>query len=147
MFEYKGFSDGDRLYQVPEWKKWVEKESIRKKKIQERIAEKAKIKTDEIGLKHPKTGASLILKDDGGIEIFSGDGSGILMEKGRVIVSGEELFLSSASMEFQTLPNNVYMNGEPIGLSASKRKGLSAGVLEEMKATGLKGRGLKDDED
>lgn len=147
MFEYKGFSDGDRLYQVPEWKKWVEKESIRKKKIQERIAEKAKIKTDEIGLKHPKTGASLILKDDGGIEIFSGDGSGILMEKGRVIVSGEEMFLSSASMEFQTLPNNVYMNGEAIGLSASKRKGLSAGVLEEMKATGLKGRGLKDDED
>ena len=147
MFQYKGFSDGDRLYQVPEWKRWVENESIGKKNIQERLRERSLIKSDEIGLRHPRTGASIVLKDDGGIELLSGDGSGIIMDKGRVIISGEDLFLSSSSMEIQTMTNDIYMNGKPIGLARKKRKGISPAVLEEMKSAGLKGRGLIEDED
>lgn len=146
MFEYRGFSDGDRLYKVPEWKKWVEEAEYDVDGLMKMQEKKSRIKKNEIGMKHPKTGASILLRDDGSIEILSGQGTGIVLEKGRLTMVGEEMLLSAESIQYQSGTNQIYMNNVPAGENSGMRKGWSPGILEEMRQAGLRGRGLEDED-
>lgn len=147
MFEHKQFGDGDRLYRVPEWRRKAEQEmAVDHRSLKERVESRYFIEKEEVGLKHKKSGSSLVLRDDGRIEMFSGLGAGIVIEDDKVVLFGKEIVANGASMEIHTGTNQVYMNGQREGAGPMKEKGLRERTLQEMREQGLKARGLRDED-
>lgn len=147
MFEHREFGDGDRLYKVPSWRQAMERQLLEKNRtLKERMESKYFINKEEVGLKHRTSGSSILVKDDGRIEMFSGTGAGIVIEEDRVVFFGKEIVANGGSMEIHTGTNQVYMNGKAPGAGEKKEKGLRARTLKEMRDHGLKARGLEDED-
>lgn len=78
-FDKEVFTDGESTYEVPYWRKIVEKVStnVGTFSYDEEFLRRRKIQEDEVGIKHPKNNSFIKIKDDGTIEAFAGNGSGI----------------------------------------------------------------------
>lgn len=78
-FDKELFRDGESTYEVPEWRKTIERVSSEADKFdyEKEFKRRRMIQENEIGLKHPKNNSYIKIKDDGTIEAFAGNGSGI----------------------------------------------------------------------
>jgi len=144
-FERVEFRDGDSSFVVPEWRKRVESQIHKKEHVpfKDRSEETFLIKEDEVGLKHPVTGAAIRLMDDGGMELVSGDGSGIRLNKKGINLFGQNITMSASFLNLYLKENGIHENNKnDKGLPYDRKKGYRKTTLEEMKKQGLKGRGL-----
>lgn len=78
-FDKEIFADGESTYEVPYWRKVIEEVStnVGTFSYNKEFLKRRKIQEDEVGIKHPKNNSFIKIKDDGTIEAFAGNGSGI----------------------------------------------------------------------
>lgn len=146
-FEKEEFRDGDSSFEVPKWRKLVEQQLKKKEhvKFKKRLEDDFFVDEEEIALKHPKTGATIRLKDDGSIELVSGEGSGIRITDKGVDLFGKNITISGNHLNLYLKENGVVKNNKSdTGYEYDRKKGYRKTTLEEMKKQGLKGRGLDD---
>lgn len=146
-FEKEEFRDGDSSFEVPKWRKLVEQQLKKKEhvKFKTQLEEKFFVAEDEVAIKHPETGAMIRLKDDGSIEIVSGEGSGIRITNNGVDLFGKNITMSGNHLNLYLKENGVVKNNKSeSGYDYDRKKGYRKTTLEEMKKQGLKGRGLED---
>lgn len=146
-FEKEEFRDGDSSFEVPKWRKLVEQQLKKKEhvKFKKRLEDDFFVDEEEIALKHPKTGATIRLKDDGSIEFVSGEGSGIRITDKGVDLFGKNITISGNHLNLYLKENGVVKNNKSdTGYEYDRKKGYRKTTLEEMKKQGLKGRGLDD---
>lgn len=113
-FVNKVYSDGDKDIYLPFWRKIVQAEMtqnkhIKSEEIQERIQT---IQEDEIALKHPKTGATFKLCDDGAIEIFVNEDTGVRMDPkdNAIVFYGDVIHLGTKETRIHTKPYGLIWN-------------------------------------
>ena len=77
-FEEYRHKNGDDAFDIPAWRRMAEEELKRNKKsLSEKSLEEFSIREKEIAIKHPETGASIRLTDDGSIELMVENGNWI----------------------------------------------------------------------
>lgn len=78
-FDKDIFTDGESSYEVPYWRKVIEEidMNVDTFNYRDEMIKRRRIQEDEIGIKHPKNNSFIKIKDDGTIEAFAGNGSGI----------------------------------------------------------------------
>jgi len=144
-FEKEEFRDGDSSFEAPKWRKLVEKQLQKKEHIsfKKRMEDQFFVNEDEVSIKHPETGAAIRLKDNGDIEIVTGEGSGIRLSNKGVDLFGKNLTMSGSHLNLYLKENGVVKNNKSeSGYDYDRKKGYRKTTLEEMKKQGLKGRGL-----
>lgn len=148
-FEEYRHKNGDDAFDIPAWRRMAEEELKRSKKsLSEKSLEEFSIREKEIAIKHPETGASIRLTDDGSIELMVENGNGIRITEDGVSFFGKKLSISTGLYELHTKKNGVWINNEnEKGISTfDRKKGVGKKLLKEMKESGMKGRGLKDED-
>lgn len=108
------FVDGDKDWDAPEWRLLMDKEVVdgqtinhaREQEVHRYFAE------NEIGLKHPKTGAMVKLKDDGAIEFFVNEDTGIRLDpkENAVIIYGDVVHMVAKDVDIHTRPQGFSWN-------------------------------------
>lgn len=78
-FDKELFADGESTYEIPYWRKVVEEVSTNAHKFNytEEFEKQKIIQENEVGIKHPKNNSFIRIKDNGTIEAFAGNGSGV----------------------------------------------------------------------
>lgn len=146
--EYK-HKNGDDSFDIPSWRKMAEEELRRNKKsLGQSSKEDFSVKEKELALKHPVTGASIRLTDDGAIELITGNGNGIRVTDDGISMFGKSLIISTGLYEIHTKENGIWKNNknEQDVQSFDRKKGIRKKLIQEMKESGLKGRGLEDED-
>lgn len=110
----KVYGDGDKDIHFPYWRQVVQKETVNfNAKSLEKEQEKHQfIGEDEIALKHPKTGATVKLNDDGSIEMFVNEDTGIRLDPkdNSVIFYGDSVHFATKEMRMHTKPYGLIWN-------------------------------------
>lgn len=109
------YPDGDVDYNPPRWRKELDEYKARHGKV-EHDSENTKdsiIKEDEIALKHPITGATVKVCDDGCIDIFAGERLGIRLDPSTntANIFGDNINFFGKNVNFRTKPNGLIWNG------------------------------------
>ena len=108
------FIDGDKDWDAPEWRLLVDKELVDGQAIDHSKEQEQHqyFSENEVGLKHPKTGAMVKLKDDGAIEIFVNEDTGIRLDpvENAVIIYGDAIHMVSKDMDIHTRPQGFSWN-------------------------------------
>lgn len=114
----KEYSDGDKDISIPYWKDVIQKEIIdSKKQNTSREMEKTVfISEDEIALKHPVTGATIKLRDDGSIEMFVNEDTGIRLDPidNAITFFGDSVHVATKEMRIHTKPQGFIWNNHNI---------------------------------
>lgn len=148
-FEEYRHKNGDDAFDIPAWRRMVEEELKRNKKsLFEKTMEDFSIREKEVAIKHPETGASIRLTDDGAIELMVENGNGIRITEEGVSFFGKKLAISTGLYELHTKQNGVWINNtnEKGIQDFDRKKGVGKKLLDEMKENGMKGRGLRDED-
>lgn len=108
------FIDGDKDWDAPKWRLLMDKEVIDGESINHAKEQETHqyIAENEIGLKHPKTGAVIKLKDDGAIEIFANEDTGIRLDpnENAIVLYGDVIHTVSKDMHIHTQPHGFSWN-------------------------------------
>lgn len=140
-FEKKIHRDGDVTFDVPAWRKrW---EDLMEKEDALSLAgereESQYVGSQEVGLKHTKSGASIRLKDNGTIELFTGD-SGIRVTPNGIQMFGKKLQLIGGEIDALTTPHGLQENGSVVTdgyASFPRKKGKDKTLLDLCEASGI----------
>lgn len=110
----KTYGDGDKDIHFPYWRQVVQGESVNFKPTALSNAKEnwQFISEDEIALKHPKTGSTLKLADDGSIEMFVNEDTGIRLDPkdNSVIFYGDSVHFATKEMRIHTKPDGFIWN-------------------------------------
>lgn len=140
-FEKKIHRDGDVTFDVPAWRRrW---EDLMEKQDALPLAsereERQYVRSQEVGLKHMKSGASVRLQDDGAIELFTGD-SGIRITPNGIQMFGKKIQIVGGEIDTLTTPHGLQENGKVItdGYDSFPRsKGKNKTLLDLCEASGI----------
>lgn len=110
----KTYADGDKDIYLPPWRQVLQKEMVNFETLNlDAELEKMKfIKEKEIALKHPKTGATFKLWDDGSAEIFVNEDTGMRFDPvdNAIIFYGDSIHFASKEMRVHTKPHGFIWN-------------------------------------
>lgn len=110
----KMYSDGDKDIYFPYWRQVIQGEAANfNSKSLEKEQEKRKfIAEDEIALKHPVTGATIKVCDDGSIEMFVNEDTGIRLDsqENSIVFYGDSVHFASKEMRMHTKPYGLIWN-------------------------------------
>lgn len=113
-FVDKIYGDGDKDIYVPYWKEVIQDESIssNKKNLDLELERNMFISEDEIALKHPKTGSTIKLRDDGAIEMYVNEDTGMRMDPkdNAIVFFGDIVHFATKEMRIHTKPHNFIWN-------------------------------------
>lgn len=150
-FEQRRFKDGEPIYDVPNWKSNLEKieQELNPIDFQKRQEEDKWISESEVGIKHPKNGSFLRIKDDGTIEAFTKYGTGIRIKKDSTIqLYSDRIQTIGREISIQTKENGLTFNGKKVGeesyASYPRKRGISKETLNRFKDNGIETNGLED---
>lgn len=108
------YHDGDKDWDAPQWRLLMDKELVDGDQLDfEREREKhSYVGQNEVGLKHPITGATIKLKDDGCIELLANEDTGILLnpKDNSIIFFGDSVHIASKDTHIHTRPNGFAWN-------------------------------------
>lgn len=117
-FVNKVFGDGDKDIYLPEWAKVLQKESVNSSKMNlEREKQKQKfIAEDEIALKHPSNGSVVKVRDDGAIELYVNEDTGMRFDPvdNSITFYGDSVHFASKEMRIHTKPYGFIWNNHNI---------------------------------
>lgn len=150
-FEYKRYPDGDTSFRVPYWKKVVEEIEQNNKPMSylDNSIQNDEIQENEVGLKHPKNGSFLRIKDDGTIEAFTAYGTGLRIRQNNTIqLFGDQTQFVGREIDIRSGANGSNLNGEVLGTGAYQsfpyKKGLHKTFVEMAKEQGVKTYGTEE---
>lgn len=114
----KVYGDGDKEIRFPYWREVLQRENtnFNKKELENEREQCLFINEDEIALKHPKTGATFKLSDDGSIEMYANEDTGIRLDpyENTVVIFGDSIHLASKETRLHTKPHNLIWNNHNI---------------------------------
>ena len=150
-FEKAYFSDGDAIYQTPEWRKKLETidNEVGAVSFSSYEEDKRSIQENEVALKHPENGSYLRINDDGSIEAFTAYGTGFRINANNTSqFFSDRIQLIGRETAIRTTPNGTNLNGEILGAEAYQsfpsKKGLSRSFLQEANKNGIETYGLEE---
>lgn len=105
-------SDGDPIYHVSPWREMLEREMgrVRHVPFAQKVQRAFRVEEDEVMLKHPNTGASIRLKDDGSIELFS-KGAGLRLTDEGIEFFGKDFVFSGEQVHLYGKTGMLSENG------------------------------------
>lgn len=110
----KTYQDGDKDIYFPYWRQVMQREAtnFRTKNLEVEQEKWKFINEKEIALKHPKTGATIKLCDDGSIEMFANADTGIRIDQkeNSIIFYGDTLHFATKEMKIHTKPYGFLWN-------------------------------------
>ncbi|BCT30500.1 hypothetical protein [Bacillus velezensis] len=110
----KFYEDGDKDINFPYWRQVVQKETLNfnAKNLEKEQEDRQFISEDEIALKHPQTGSTVKLCDDGSIEMFVNEDTGFRMDprENSIIFYGDSVHFTTKEMRFHTKPYGFIWN-------------------------------------
>ena len=108
------FVDGDKDWDAPNWRLVLDNELTDGEAMDfERERDKILYMAEnEIGLKHPKTGTTLKLRDDGSIEMFVNEDTGIRLDPAQnaVLIYGDVVHMVAKDVDIHTRPHGFSWN-------------------------------------
>lgn len=108
------FADGDKDWDAPKWRLLMDKEMVDGGTIDHEKEQEAHqyFAENEIGLKHPKNGTMIKLKDDGAIEMFVNEDTGIRLDpkENAVLIYGDMIHMVSKDLDIHTKPSGFSWN-------------------------------------
>lgn len=108
------FVDGDKDWDSPEWRKLLDREMMDGQAVDHELEREKhqQIGRREIGLKHAQTGATIKLRDDGAIEMFVNEDTGIRLDpkENTVIIYGDVVHVAAKDMDIHTRPHGFSWN-------------------------------------
>lgn len=114
----KTYGDGDKEIYSPYWRQVLQKEltNFEAKNLESEQGSYVFINEDEIALKHPVTGATIKLADDGSIEFFVNEDTGIRLDPtdNAIIFYGDSIHLASKETRIHTKPYGLIWNNHNI---------------------------------
>ncbi|MEX3713569.1 hypothetical protein ABFV99_14290 [Cytobacillus horneckiae] len=110
----KTYGDGDKDIYLPFWRQVLQRELTNAEvKNLERLQESMQfINEDEIALKHPATGSTIKLADDGSIEFFVNEDTGIRLDPvdNAIVFYGDSVHFAAKEMRMHTKPYGLIWN-------------------------------------
>jgi len=110
----KEYGDGDKEIYMPYWRQVLKTEQTNLKGLDlDRSIEETKfISEDEIALKHPQTGTTFKLRDDGSIELFVNEDTGIRLDpkENAIVFYGDAMHFATKEMRIHTKPQGFIWN-------------------------------------
>jgi len=108
------YNDGDKDWDAPKWRTLMDKELIDGVPVnfeKERTSNYF-ISEQEIGFKHPQTGATIKLRDDGAIELFVNEDTGMRFDpkENAIIFYGDSIHMVSKDTHIHTRPHGFAWN-------------------------------------
>lgn len=150
-FEHKQYPDGDTSFRLPKWKKIIESiESENQPMVYGQENEQDdSFQSNEVGLKHPKNGSFIRIKDDGTIEAFTAYGTGFrVKENNSFQLFSDQIQLIGRELDVRSQANGTNLNGEVLGADAYQsfpyKKGLNKTFLSLAKEQGIETHGLEE---
>lgn len=108
------YVDGDKDWDAPEWRKVLDKELVDGDQIEfEKERQKnSRISENETGIKHPVTGATIVAKDDGSIEVFANEDLGFRLDpkENAIIFYGDAIHMATKDFHVHTRPDGFKWN-------------------------------------
>lgn len=136
-FDKELFADGESTYEVPYWRKVVEEVSanVDTFSYEEEFKRRRRIQEDEVGIKHPKNNSFIKISDDGTIEAFAGNGSGIRIKPDETMQFFGSVQVIGNKFQGITRKNNSSFNENQLSgeYPSLEEKGLSEGLKELKK--------------
>lgn len=136
-FDKNIYKDGESTYEVPYWRKVVEEitNNVDTFSYKEEFEERRKIQENEVGIKHPKNDSFIKIKDDGTIEAFAGNGSGIRINADETVQVFGNIQMIGNEVQGITRTNESSFNGSQLSgdYPSLKEKGISEGVKKIKK--------------
>lgn len=110
----KTYADGDKDIYFPFWREVLQKELVNfEAKSLEKEQEKVLfIGEDEIALKHPVTGSTIKLVNDGSIEMFANEDTGIRFDpkENSIVLYGDSIHMATKEIRMHTKPHGLIWN-------------------------------------
>lgn len=114
----KTYEDGDKEIHFPLWRQVLQKEVTNSHRIDLEKAQEdwSFISENEIALKHPKTGSTIKLADDGSIEMYVNEDTGIRLDptENSIIFFGDSIHFATKEMRIHTKPHSFIWNNHNI---------------------------------
>ena len=128
-FEHKYFTDGESAFHLPVWKQIVDTvhDDLDAFSYADEQARRQRYAQDEMGLKHPKNGSFIRIKDDGTIEAFNNKHTGLRIVGDRIQLFGDHVQLIGHETQVVSSPNASHVNGTPMdgNYPVFRQKGLT----------------------
>lgn len=110
----KTYGDGDKDVYLPYWRQVIQQEVVNfnTKSLEKEQENRQFIGEDEIALKHPVTGSTIKLCDDGSIEMFVNEDTGIRLDAtdNSIIFYGDAVHFATKEMRMHTKPYGLIWN-------------------------------------
>lgn len=142
-FEKSIYNDGEIHYSFPKWKKDLLKmTSVKNKNLYQEIEKDNKINPMEVGLKNNLSESQIKIKDDGSIDLFASENSGIsIKQDGTVVVFANRIQFLGTQIEMLSSLLGTSFNQETLfseGLSnPNEKKGKTEKLKQMMKENQL----------
>lgn len=108
------YGDGDKEIYVPHWREIIQNEVVRQEKRDlEKVTDTDTfIDENEIAMKHPITGATIKLRDDGAIEMYVNEDTGFRMDPkdNAIIFFGDVFHAATKETRIHTKPHQFIWN-------------------------------------
>jgi len=108
------YRDGDKELYMPYWKQILEGEvtNHRTVNLESERQSSQEIHENEIAMKHPKTGSVIKLRDDGSIEMYVNEDTGIRMDpnENTIIFYGDVIHMATKETRIHTKPYQFLWN-------------------------------------
>ncbi|MEC4620931.1 hypothetical protein VST04_22825 [Bacillus paranthracis] len=141
----KTYGDGDKDIHYPYWRQVLQNELVnfKAKSLEKELENWQFISEDEIALKHPVTGSTFKLCDDGSIEMFVNEDTGIRLDAkdNGIIFYGDSIHFATKEMRMHTKPygfiwNNHNLNpylyyGDKVGEKRNIPKASMVSMLQD----------------
>ncbi|MEK1829022.1 hypothetical protein AAAC51_07685 [Priestia megaterium] len=110
----KTYNDGDKDIYLPYWRQVTQNEvsNVSEMSLEKEQEKRQVIGEDEIALKHPVTGSTVKVCDDGAIEMFVNEDTGIRLDpkENNIIFYGDTIHFASKEMRMHTKPYGFIWN-------------------------------------
>lgn len=115
-FDKNVFNDGESAYEVPYWRKVIENVSanVNTFNYQDEFIKRQTIQENEVGIKHPKNNSFIKIKDDGTIEAFVSNGSGLRIRPDETLQLFGDVQVIGNSFQGITKKNESSFNQEQL---------------------------------
>lgn len=136
-FDKNLFEDGESAYQVPYWRQVIETIDAEVDTFDyvKEARKRQKVREDEVGIKHPKNNSHIIIKDDGTIEAFAGNGTGIRIKPDESMQIFGNTQIIGNKFQGITGVNDTEFNGEKLSgeYPSLEEKGKSESLKDLMR--------------
>lgn len=110
----KKYKDGDKDIYLPPWRRLLQQEAtnFNEVNLSVEMQKLVVIGENEIALKHPVTGATIKLMNDGGIEMFVNADTGMRMDPrdNSIVFYGDSVHIATKETRLHTKPHGLIWN-------------------------------------